>query len=78
MIPNHTRLLEEVRTHMKVTEFARPWTGGRAQISAMDCIPLRAWDCAFLPGAHTLGLVPQQMVEFLVQGEGLELSELPS
>jgi hypothetical protein len=33
---------------------------------------------ATLPGDQTLGLVPQQIVEFSLLGRGFELSEPPS
>jgi hypothetical protein len=36
------------------------------------------WDYAGLPGAQTLGLVPQQIVELSVLGEGFDPGELPS
>jgi hypothetical protein len=91
MIPNHARFLEAVQTHVKVTVrfFSAPDSGVLDRV----CAPLDygpgadssdglnrywVWDYAGLPGAQTLGLVPQQIVELSVLGEGFDPGELPS
>jgi hypothetical protein len=91
MIPNHDRFLEAIQAHVKVT--VRFYSAPDSEVLDRVCAPLDygpgadsqdglnrywVWDYAGLPGAQTLGLVPQQIVELSVLGEGFDPGELPS
>lgn len=91
MIPNHNQFLEALNEKRKVrVKFYSPADGG---VLDRVCAPMDyglggaanhglnrywLWDYASDTGSHTLGLVPQQIVDLQVLGEKFDPAQIPS
>jgi len=91
MIPNHAKFIAAIADRKKVG--IRFYSKADNGVLDRICAPLNygagndsldalnrywLWDYASLTGIHTLGLVPQQIVELSVLGEDFDASEFAS
>ena len=85
MIPNHPRFLEAISEKKKVS--VRFYSKADSGVLDRVCAPMDygpggeiqdglnrywLWDYTSNPGTHTLGLLPQQIVDLQVLGEGFD------
>ena len=89
MIPNHNQFVEAIHAKKKV--WVRFYSNADSGVLDRVCAPLDygpgagnkdglnrywLWDYTSNTGAHTLGLVPQQIVELQVLGEAFDPAQL--
>ncbi len=91
MIPNHAKFIAAMADQKKVSvrffsqadngvlnRICAPMNFGPGNESKDELNRYWLWDYAGTNGVHTLGLVPQQMVELSVLGEGFDASVFTS